>query len=318
MVKRTHALCAGILISALLNGSPGKCQDNPPAAPDTVVIASRETYRLRIENAPFGRIEASVDNGEHFLLIGRVTTPARLAAPDKLAREAGRIIRSSSDGVAFAAAAGQSLKILPAWDGFPRGKPPDCGIATDIKPRTGLFGEFLPPVGTEALQQVGRTKWSRYPESLTPTEDTVFAFIVTLPSAKVGSDVPAASQPVAATAANPVALAKLAELRKRLVELSDQYTVSALARAKESKRPVLSGIVSLRAKLPVGEPEPIAAVTYSIDGDPVSAQNTFPAIFAWDTTRVRNGEHVVEVRALSKHTTVITRVRTLVVVDNNP
>ncbi len=318
MVKRARAICAGMLIFVLFDSSPGKCQDSPPAAPDTVVVISHDTYRLRIENAPFGRIEASVDSGEHFLIIGRVTKPARLAAPDKLAREAGTIIRSTSDGIAFAVAPGHALKILPAAESSSRSKPPDSAIVTDMKPRTGLFGAFLPPVGTDALQQVGHAKWSRYPDGLTPTEDTVFAFIVTLPFINGGADGASASRAVAASAPDSAVLARLAEVRKRLVELSDQYTVSALARAKETNRAVLSGVVSLRAKLPVGEPEPIAAVTYSIDGDPVSAQNTFPAVFAWDTTRVRNGEHVVEVRALSKNTTVITRVRTLVVVDNKP
>ena len=110
--------------------------------------------------------------------------------------------------------------------------------------------------------------------------------------------------------------ARLADLRRRIADLAEQYSARTMARAREARRTVVSGIVALRAKLPSGEPEPIAAVTYSIDGDIVSSQNTFPSAFGWDTTKLPNGEHVVEVRALSRFATVITRVRTLVVVNN--
>ncbi len=318
MVICLRRIPAAIGLIAALFGSPCAAQDEAPAAPDTAVATSRDTYRLRVENAQFGRIEVSVDGGERFLLIGRVTKPATLAAPDPLSRESGYIVRSSGDGIAFAVAAGQVLKLLPVGDTPPRGKVPDCAILTDIKVRTGIFGECLPPVGAEALQEVGRSPWRRYPDGLTPTDETVFAFVVTLPSVHGAADPVAVSQSSPAAAPDPALLAKLAEVRKRLAETSEQYAGSAMARARDTKRPVLSGIVALRAKLPVGEPEPIAAVTYSIDGDIVSAQNTFPAAYGWDTARVPNGEHVVEVRALSKYRTVITRVRTLVVVDNAP
>ena len=306
------------LIAAILCGLPGACQETPPVAPDTVVATSHDTYRLRVENAQFGRIEVSVDGGEHFLLIGRVTKPAILAVPDRLARESASIIRSSGDGIALAIAVGQVLKILPGGESPARGRAPEYAVLTDIKPRTGLFGEYGPPVGTAALQQIGRGQWRRYPEGLTPTDDTVFAFIIILPAIHGSGDPRAAPAPSPPAAPDPALLAKLTQVRKHLVELSEQYTKSAITRARETKRPIVSGVLALRAKLPLDEPEPIAAVTYSIDGDIVSAQNTFPSAFGWDTTRLANGEHVVEVCALSKYNTVITRVRTLVVVSNSP
>jgi len=284
------------------------CQDQSPAAPDTAVTTSRDTYRLRIENIQFGRIEVSVDSGETFLLVGRVTKPAILPAQDKTAKQPGVIVRSGGEGICMSIAAGQVIKLLPAAEAGSRGKPPDCAAVTDIKVRTGIFGEFAPPAGTPALQQTGRAQWRPYQDGMAPNEDTVFAFIVVLPSVHGSLEPPA--QPDAAT------LAKLAEVRKKLAALSEQYVSGAMARARDAGRSIVSGMLTINAKLPPDEPEPISAVSFYVDGDNVSAQNTFPAIYGWDTRRVANGEHVVEVRGLSKYNTVITKVRTLVVVNN--
>src|SRR5579859_6491644 len=51
------------------------------AAPATSV----ETYRLRVQNFLYGRVEVSVDGGRHYLLLGRVRHPAISAAPDSSA-----------------------------------------------------------------------------------------------------------------------------------------------------------------------------------------------------------------------------------------
>jgi hypothetical protein len=225
------------------------------------------------------------------------------------AGQPGSIVRSSGDGIAFAVAAGQILKLLPATNATVRGKAPDSAIVTDLKPHTGLFGDVCPPVGAPAMQQPARGAWKPFPSGYTPTVDDTFGFVVVLPLPhSVGNFAPLIP--------DLTVLAKLAEVRKKLATLSEEYTGQAMARARESERSIVSGVVTLRAKLPSGEPEPIAAVTYSIDGDTVSAQTTLPSAYGWDTTRVANGEHVVEIRALSKYATVITRVRVLVLVNN--
>jgi len=312
MKTRIPATMCAIDLAVLLCLAPqARGQETPPAAPDTAVPTSRETYRLRVENARYGRIELSIDNGEHFLLIGRVVKPATVTAPTT-AVQAGSIVRSSGDGLAFTVATGQMLKILPATNAMIRGKAPDSVIVTDLKPHTGLFGDVCPPTGTSAMQQTARGEWKPFPNGVTPTEDDTFGFVVVLPLTHGASGI----LPLVPDLTPIVRLAKLAEVRKKLTALSEQYTGQALARARESKRSIVSGVVILRAKLPTGEPEPITAVTYSIDGDTVSAQTTLPSAYGWDTTRAANGEHIVEIRALSKYATVITRVRVLVLVDN--
>jgi hypothetical protein len=282
-------------------------QENPPVAPDTAVMTSRDTYRLRVQNALFGRVEVSIDNGEHFHLIGRVTRTAAAPAPDAQARAAGTIVRSSGDGIAFSLGPGQILKLLPAA-ADPRTKIPLCAIVTDLKARSGIFGEFLAPPGTAAQVRVAHGAWRPVPDGFALGDDDGFAFTVTVPTVQGAAD--ASGPPELA------ALARLAEARRLISGLCDQYAAQALMRAHDAKHAVVSGVVILRPKLPAGEPEPITAITYSVDGDIVSAQNILPSEYGWDTTRLPNGEHVVEIRALSKYATVITRVRTLVFVNN--
>ena len=301
--------CAAALVF-LITTPVASLSQPPPEAPDTAIVSSVETYRLRVENAEYGRIELSVDGGEHFMLVGRVIKAATAAAPEPASRPACSIVRGSGDGLAFTVAQGQVLKLLPAPAGRSGAKAPDCAMVTDLRPRTGLLGDYCPPAGTDLLQQVGHGPLRPYPDGLTPSEDTVFAFRVTLPSVLGPSAVARTGAPDAA------ALARLAECRKGLAELAHEYAERSVERARDARRSVVSGVVALRARLPAGEPEPIAAVTYSIDGDVVSAQNVFPSTYGWDTTKLPNGEHVIEIRALSKHATVVTRVRALVLVMN--
>jgi hypothetical protein len=303
-LPRLAALC--VLLPA---AAPTLAQE-PPPAPDTAYTTSRDTYRLRVENVRYGRIEVSVDCGEHFLLIGRVTRSATVPAADRQALRAPSVVRSSGDGIAFATGDGQVLKLLPAQPPRVRGKAPPCAVETDLPPHAGLFGDFCPPPGTAALEQAGRDAWRPLPAGFTPTDDDVFAFVVTVPSIHSEGAGDPDHPPT------PGFLARLAAARKQLADLAARYTDGAMARAKEAGRSVVSGLVTLRPKLPTGEPEPITAITYCVDGDIVSAQNVFPSNYGWDTTRCSNGEHVVEVRALSKYATVVTRARTLVVVNN--
>ena len=286
-----------------------RCQEIPPAAPDTALAMSRETYRLRVENAKYGRIELSIDGGEHFVLVGRVLKPAAVATPGADAEHPGSVVRSSGDGFAFGVAPGQIIKILPDTNVARRGKLPGSAITTDIKPHTGIFGEDCPPLGTAALQQPGHGAWRVFPNGFTPSEDDWFGFVIPVPEVR-------GIAAVATAPPDPAVLARLTATRKRLAALADDYASQAIARARAGKRDIVSGLVILRAKLPSGEPEPITAVTYSIDGDIVSAQNTLPSTYGWNTARVSNGEHVIEIRALSKYATVVTRVRVLVLVSN--
>ena len=105
-------------------------------------------------------------------------------------------------------------------------------------------------------------------------------------------------------------------LQERVTALGQAYTTQSIARARQERRSIVSGTLNLKAKLPEGEPDPIAYVTYAIDSRMVSTQNVAPFTFDWDTRQTTDGEHVVEVRALNRNGHMITQKRALVVVQN--
>jgi hypothetical protein len=347
LVCRNHtrvALAAALflLLSTVVVGQEPTPPDTRHPTPDALPT---ETYRLRVENTMFGRVEASVDEGAHYTLVGRVLQPVTTAIPDKTATTPGVVLRSVGEGLAFAVAPGQILKLRPGMKTpntqhlntsttqppTPNARTPErpnaqskiehsksknsapepAALRTDLEPKKRFFGEWLPPAGTTVRLQMGTRSPGPFPEGYAPGQEDVFLFLVALPlpAPKAGEPAPSEEQR---------RKEYQQEIGKRLEALGQAYKEDALARARLEKRPVVSGYLTLRAKLPVGEPEPISAVTYAVDGDVVAAQNVMPFSYGWDTRRVPDGEHVVEIRALSQYATVISRVRALVFVQNTP
>lgn len=274
-------------------------QDDAPPAPSA---ASAETYRLRVENTRLGRVELSVDGGRTYRLVGRVLHPATAPGLDKTAKKSGLVLRGNGYGLAFSLAPNESVKLRPRPEaaGSRRSSTPEnSAIVTNMEPKQGIFGDLLPPPAAPVRLQAGTRDTAPIPESYRPGEDDVFVFLVTLPA-------PNASAP--------------AEWRKqvqdRIEASANRYAETAIARAQAEKRRIISGTLTLRAKLPAGEPDPITLVTYAVDGDFVAAQNTPPYVYTWDTTQVPDGEHVVEIRAHNARGVLLTRARALVVVHN--
>ena len=110
--------------------------------------------------------------------------------------------------------------------------------------------------------------------------------------------------------------AQIRQIVERVKSLADAYAADAIFRARAARHVIVAGTLTLKARLPQDEPDPIAAVIYAIDGDVVAAQNTPPFSYDWDTHRVPNGEHVVEIRALNAGGVTLTKARSLVVVRN--
>ncbi|HZP83490.1 MAG TPA: Ig-like domain-containing protein [Chthonomonadaceae bacterium] len=285
------------------------------SAAASAVGAEPETYRLRVENTRYGRIEMSVDGGAHYVLVGRALNPATALAAEKVATTPGSVLRSGKEGVVFAVAPGRVIKLRPRASNPPtsagrkRGAsawtpPPDtASIVTNLEAGQGIFGEFAPPFRSDARLQAGQDTLAPFPDAYAPTEDDVFVFLVTLP--------PPAGQEAAQAAEWKQALGQ------RIAKLGETYAAQAVARARAEKRMVVSGQLTLRAKLPVNEPDPIAAVTYAVDGNVVAAQNTPPFTHTWDTRQVPDGEHVVEIRALNGRGGLLTRALALIVTQNS-
>lgn len=285
------ACVLGLLILTL--PSSLKAQETPTAD---------ETYRLRIENYTFGKVEISTDSGKHYKLLGRVSRPAKSPMVDRSANVAGSILRSTHEFFTFSVALGQSLIVCPVRSsvsktskkgGSASAPPTSAIIQTNLPKSHPLFHDFLPPENTRLFLQLTPGFTDKIPETFTLGEEDTFIFTVSL-----GKEV---TKEVVA---------------KECVKLAEAYQAEAAERAKANKTQVVSGMLALQPKLPLGEPDPIVYVTYSIDGDQVAAQNTEPFSYDWDTKQVSNGEHLVEIRALNRQGNLITRARVLVVVTN--
>lgn len=261
-----------------------------------------ELFRLRVENTEYGRIDVSTDGGKRFRLLGRVTQPAAKPMVDKSANTVGVVLRNTKDYFTFSVALGQSLILAPQRTPTKKGKggtypnlPKESTLQTNLPKTHPLFGEFAPAVQTPLRLQVAQGVATDLPDNFLLSEESVFIFIVS--KTERGSS-------------------SKEQIAPRWDLLADSYQAGAIARAKANRLNIITGILTLKPKLPNGEPDPIVYVTYFIDGEQVAAQNTVPFSFDWDSKQAQNGEHVVEIRALNRQGTLLTKAKIIVVVNN--
>lgn len=279
-----------------------------------------EIYRLRVENVEYGRIEVSSDGGSTYSLIGRVVRPASASSDDAAALIGGQVLRSSGSAIVLAVGPRKAMRlrsaprpVIAGAGGRSATRPSNSleasAALTNIPANSGLFGALLPPVATTVRLFGGPDRLTDFPEAFSPAGSSPFVFVVVEAPAtdKDGISRPPASDHLQADRET---------VRKRGALLAAAYRAGAVARARSDGRRVFTGTGFLRAHLPAREPDPIEAVTFLIDDDVVAARNTPPYEYAWDTTRVEDGEHVVEICALNGRGDCITSARALVVVHN--
>lgn len=297
----------GIALLVLLCGSllVCRCLAQNTDAPRHPTPDTQTPLFLRVENIPLGRVEVSADGGAHYRLVGRVVKSAKQPDVDRGADRAGFVLRSGAEGLAFAVAPGQALKLFPLPVPHIRKKrgktfviptPQEkSGVYTDLPAKTGVFGELRPVRNSPVQVESDTGRLQPFPDIFTTEERNVFVFILTAPETP-----------------NP----KSPAVREQIDALADAYDAGAVARARDAHRLIVSGVWTLRAKLPPNEPDPIVYVSYLVDDDTVATQNTAPFAFGWDTKNVPNGEHLIEIRALNSLGALVTHVRALVVVNN--
>ncbi len=282
-------------------------QDEVPLAPQRAI--SREAYRIRVENMLQGSIRVSTDSGLHYTLIGRVTRPATSIQPDRSANLPGVVLRGSGDGIALAINLGQILKLRPEVLNSSSGKrgwtsptPEPGAITTNMAPRSGIFADLLPASGAQVKLEVAPRVLRPFPTLYDPQQEEPIVIVVSRSDEETGN--------------SQLSTLNSQFIEPRVTALGQAYLAQSLAHAKQEHRPVVSGVLSLKAKLPEGEPDPIHFVLYVVDNQIVSSQNVPPFQFEWDTRRETEGEHLVEVRALNRNSHIITSKRTLLVVQN--
>jgi hypothetical protein len=306
MLAALALLCARSASPVQAPAQPANAHAKPSEAPANAQAAPVELYRIRIENALFGPVEVSADSGQNYALIGRVQQPATTTAADAAASTPGIVLRSGDDGMALAVAPRRILKVVSFALAHPPGgqrrrdllvarKAEPDAIVTDLPPGRAIFGRLRPPAGAVVRMQMGLPTLLEMPETYTPAESDRIVIVV--------------SRPVADAA-------RTGDVAERIKALAGEYAAESVYRARAARHEIVAGTLTLRARLPQDEPDPIVAVTYAVDGDIVAAQNTPPYSYAWDTRRVPNGEHVVEIRGLNAAGATLTKVKSLVVVRN--
>ena len=304
-------------------------QDEVPLAPRRT--SSEEAYRIRVENTMQGRVSVSVDSGLHYALIGRVTRPATTVQLERSAETPGIVLRSSGDGIAFTVSLGQVLKLRPTAPSSPnskRGSMPASGeagaIMTNIAPHSAIFADLTPPPDAPVKLEIAPRALRPFPTLYDPQQDEPIVIVVARPQQGIenreqgtgNSRNPIGNQQSAIGNPSTAAFLSSELLQQRVTALEQAYLAQSLVRARQEHRPVVAGVLNLKAKLPPGEPDPIAYVTYVVDGQIVSSQNVPPFNFEWDTRHETEGEHLVEVRALNRNNHVITSKRALLIVQN--
>lgn len=274
-------------------------------------------YSARVENRRFGRIEMRASEDSAWVLVGRVMRPATATASSRAASRTGLVNLANSRQIEFSVGQGKTLTLaalrrsgVPSHRAGIGATAADTGsgaaagtVATNLPAGAGLFGSLLPAKGSEAQLVMGDGAPTPFPDGYSPSGDDVFQFTVTCPAAtRMASARPVGSQSLSA----------------QIEQLGRRYSETAVVRGKRSGLRIVSGMLTLVAKLPSGEPDPIQAVTFAVDDDLVEVRNVAPFQYKWDSTRVDNGEHVVEIRAISARNAVITQARALIVVRNTP
>lgn len=260
---------------------PTPPQPAPPQEP-------AEAFRLRIANTLNGGIELSVDKGANWLLVGRVARPAT-ATSAGVQSPAAEVQRSSPLGMAFGVGNGRQVRLLPD---SPAGRKDTSAILANTPGTSALFKDFLPAVGSpvELVSSTGR-ETKPLPSPYTPRDDDRFQFTVkttALPADKIGDYAKDAAQ---------------------------FYRERAIARLRAKGKSPSTGSLTVTAKLSPGDTPD--AVTFLLDGATAAIMNRPPYTMKWDTKEWTNGEHLIEIRALSASGSVLTRSKALVVVDNS-
>jgi hypothetical protein len=272
-------LSAALLLKVAASGG---AQDSAPT-PD----APQAAFHLRIANTTHGAVQLSVDGGMSWLLVARVTRPVTSTAPGAESSER-LVLRSNRYGMAFGAGNRRQIRVLPD---IPVNAKTEGAILLNVPATAAVFKDFLPPSGTPVrIINGGRTEALPLPEAYYPKDEDVLEFVSPR------------------TAATPEKLADYAK------DAADFYLQRSLARLRASGKKPVTGTLLVTAKLKPGD-QP-NAVTFLHEGQVAGIMNTSPFSMRWDTRAWKDGEHLVEVRALDKGGGILSRSKALVVVQN--
>ena len=190
--------------------------------------------------------------------------------------------------MAFGAGKDRQIRVLPD---IPANRKTPGAILLNVPATAAVFKDFLPPAGTPVRYlSSAQSEALPLPEAYYPKEEDTLEFVSPR------------------TAATPEKIAVYAKDAERY------YLERCLTKLRVTGKKPVTGNLFVSAKLKPGDNP--NAVTFLHEGSIAGIMNAPPFSMRWDTRQWRDGEHLVEVRALDKHGAILSRSRALVVVQN--
>lgn len=162
--------------------------------PLLVPAAAQETHRIRVVNAVDGAVQVSLDKGQTWQLVGRVTAPATESLPGYLATgysQVGTIAAAAVHGLRIRVgdtshAYASLINILPRefsqtpvrFGGHVSGL---SGIYTNIPTGTAIFRDLAPYAGSAVFLEGGYGRLSSLPLNYLPQEGDTLIIVVEQP-----------------------------------------------------------------------------------------------------------------------------------------
>lgn len=262
----------------------GSSQTVAVGAPPPAITIDLCPIRVRVQNTTLGAVEVTVDGGKNWRLIGRVREPALEPSQDDAATAKG-VGSVTRDAVRLILDRGRTISIVPPG----KGATPRSVMMLGSPDSVSLIFEVL-SCGRACLGLEVSGKAVPMYDGYTPSDgDVMLIGIVPLPDKND-------------------AVTSLVEGAYR------RYTETARQRQQASGRKPTCGYLTVVAK-PLRDQQ-MGPVVFLLDGSPVAIINRPPYSVRWDTRDWTDGEHLVEVRALSPTGTIVTRNKALVFVQN--
>jgi len=180
-----------LLLVPLHADGPVAPREVPPVL---VPVAAQETHRIRVVNAVDGAVQVSLDQGQTWQLVGRVTAPATESLPGYLATgysQVGTIAATAVHGLRIRVgdtshAYASLVNILPRefsqtpvrFGGHVSGL---SGIYTNIPTGTAIFRDLAPDAGSGVFLEAGDGRLSGLPVNYVPQEGDTLVIVVEQP-----------------------------------------------------------------------------------------------------------------------------------------
>jgi len=158
-------------------------------------VAAQETHRIRVVNAVDGAVQVSLDKGQTWQLVGRVTAPATESLPGYLATgysQVGTVAATAVHGLRIRVgdtshAYASLINILPRefsqtpvrFGGHVSGL---SGIYTNIPTGTAIFRDLAPFAGSPVFLEGGYGRLSALPLNYVPQEGDTLVIVVEEPA----------------------------------------------------------------------------------------------------------------------------------------